>query len=231
MRIRSTRFSIRPTVAQGPRIPFRVRAPQTALGLAATRKMGKLQVGARLLHFAARPVAAGGEDYLFTAGRVLCRTLRPWRPSPCTPSTSTCDSTAKPAGRWARAPGRPFPAWPERRSRARHSPRAPTTPTRTRASCPLPVTLRRSPGALRRVAAATLETAGTVRIGEQVREQPGAQPGGEHLQKYRHFRGRQRGFCRGRSRARRRFLHCTTRLAHRRARTPAFPPTGRLPPA
>ena len=56
------------TLLAGPRIPFRVRAPQNVLGASAWRSLGKLNTGVRLLRFN-NIERSPGEDIYFPAHR------------------------------------------------------------------------------------------------------------------------------------------------------------------
>lgn len=56
------------TLMAGPRVPFRVRVPQTVLGASITDKIGeKLEVGARVIHLSTNPDSSS--SYLFAPGQ------------------------------------------------------------------------------------------------------------------------------------------------------------------
>ncbi|HVX65800.1 MAG TPA: carboxypeptidase-like regulatory domain-containing protein [Bryobacteraceae bacterium] len=65
-----TRYSVfwgQQTLLEGPRVPFRAVLPQSVLGAAMRRELGRLSLGARLLRFRAHP--SSDDDFLFPPGR------------------------------------------------------------------------------------------------------------------------------------------------------------------
>jgi hypothetical protein len=57
------------TLLGGPRIPFRINAPQQAMGAAMRQKFGHLETGVRILHLTAKESDLEGNSFFFPAGR------------------------------------------------------------------------------------------------------------------------------------------------------------------
>jgi hypothetical protein len=72
-----TFFTGMETISAGARLPYRIRTGQRATGASAVRKLGHLEIGARLLEFATNPNASANGLLLFPLGQVvpLVRTL------------------------------------------------------------------------------------------------------------------------------------------------------------
>jgi len=65
-------FTGQETLTAGPRVPYRVLAPQTLMGVSAVRKVSRnLKVGARLMQFSSSPQAIVENPSLFPAGLSL----------------------------------------------------------------------------------------------------------------------------------------------------------------
>jgi hypothetical protein len=65
-----TYFLGQETLTAGPRVPYRILAPQTVMGLSAARKLAPhLTVGIRLMQFSASRQSIGENAYLFPPGR------------------------------------------------------------------------------------------------------------------------------------------------------------------
>jgi hypothetical protein len=57
------------TLLAGPRIPFRIDVPQTAMGISIRQKFGRLETGVRLLHLTSSKRDLEGNPIFFAAGR------------------------------------------------------------------------------------------------------------------------------------------------------------------
>ncbi|MBZ5624917.1 MAG: carboxypeptidase-like regulatory domain-containing protein [Acidobacteriia bacterium] len=73
-----TFFAGQETLSAGPRVPYRILAPQTVMGASAVRRIGKhLRIGGRFMQFSSSPRDMADNPNLFPAGRDigLARTL------------------------------------------------------------------------------------------------------------------------------------------------------------
>lgn len=65
-----TFFAGEETLSAGPRVPYRILAPQTVIGASAVRRIGKhLRIGGRIMQFSSSPQDMADNPNLFPAGR------------------------------------------------------------------------------------------------------------------------------------------------------------------